>query len=222
MAYNLPEHIGSARSRPPAGGATVARPGRVYRLLRGLNTVVFALALALVLADKLIPPIPILDNLSADSWPGGHRHLIVSDRTGDPGWHAAITQAVATWSQVGTSLRLTTVIQRGPCRQAPDTIEICEQQQSGFSKQEIPGRQGFVDPIVDSDHHFHSVDVVVCSDCPIDQSRRVVIATHEIGHAIGLPHNGSPFSVMYPSGSTFGPDPQDVQILRSKYPPTSR
>lgn len=218
MLHSFQEPFGSTSSTKATADAAARTLDRVYRLLRGLNAIVFALALALILAAKLIPPIPVIDNLSADSWPIGHRHLTISDRTGDPAWHAAITQAVATWSQAGTDLRLTVVTQTGSCHQNLDTIEFCEQRQSQISNPEIPGREGFVAPVVDGNHHFHSVDVVVCSDCPVDQSRRVVIATHEMGHAIGLPHNGSPFSVMYPSGSTFGPDAQDLSILRSKYP----
>ena len=203
----------------PRRGPAVSRSDRLARVLGGVNSIVFAGAFAIVLVSKLVPAIPVLDNLSADSWAIAHRNLIVSDRTGNPAWHAAIAQGVATWMGVGTDLRLTVVTQTGPCHQTRDTIEICEQSQNKISNPEIPGREGFIDPIVGRNHHFHSVDVVVCADCPVDQSRRVVIATHELGHAIGLPHNGSPFSVMYPTGSTFGPDAQDLQILRSKYPP---
>lgn len=188
------------------------------QLLTSLTAGAFVLALALILSWKLIPSAAAVDNFTLDSWPIGHRHLIVSDRTGDPAWHAAITQAVATWAQAGTDLRFTLVTQTGPCRQQSGMIEICKEPQKMLALPEIPGREGYVDPRVDSRHHFHSVDIIVCSDCGVDQARQAIIATHEIGHAIGLPHNGSAFSVMYPTGGPFGPDSQDLQILRSKYP----
>jgi predicted Zn-dependent protease len=178
--------------------------------------VVLAALLAVFLGSRLIAPLPTINDPGLDHWAPGHRNLTVSDRTGDPAWHAAISDGVATWDGAGSALRLTLVTESGPCRQDLDTIEICARTQSKISTDEIPGEQGFVDPQAGHDHAFHSVDIVVCSDCPVDQPRRVIIATHELGHALGLPHNGSEFSIMYPTGGTFGPDAQDLQILRSK------
>ncbi|MGH9076594.1 MAG: matrixin family metalloprotease [Acidimicrobiales bacterium] len=192
---------------------------RLTRIVSRSNSVVFAVAVAVVLTWTLIPPIPKIINLSADSWPPGHRILTVSDRTADPAWHSALAAAVSTWAQTGAGLRLVLVTQGGRCGHDLDTIEVCEEPQRLIADPEIAGRQGYVVPVVAAGGRLQSVDIVVCTDCPMDQDRRVIIATHELGHALGLPHNGSPFSVMFPSGGPFGPDPQDIQILLSKYPP---
>ena len=178
--------------------------------------VVVAVAAGVVLGLKLGVPLAAINDPGADHWAPGHRQLTVSDRTGDAAWHAAISQGVATWVAAGSALRLTLVTQTGPCHQDLDTIEICERVQSQISKAEIPGEQGFVTPQTTHGNQFHSVTIVVCSDCAVDQPRRVVITTHELGHALGLPHNQDEFSVMYPLGGTFGPDPHDLALLRSK------
>ncbi len=186
------------------------------RILASAAVVVVAVAASLILASKLIPALPTINDPGLDHWAPGHRNLTVSDRTGDSDWHAAISQGVATWAGAGSDLALTMVTQTGPCRQDLDMIEICARSQTRIATREIPGEQGAVDPKANDRHEFGSVDIVVCSDCPVDQPRRVIIATHEIGHALGLPHNGSPFSVMFPEGGPFGPDAQDLEILRSK------
>ncbi|MHB1536388.1 MAG: hypothetical protein ACYC1D_17625, partial [Acidimicrobiales bacterium] len=162
MVHSLRQHRPSSSSEIAAGDTGGSRSIRLSRILAGINALVFAGALILILAPRLVPPLPTITNLAADSWAVGHRDLIVSDRTGDPAWHAAIVQGVATWSQAGTDLRLTVVTQSGPCRQALQTIEFCEQTQRMIANPEIPGREGFIAPIVGPHDHFHTVDVVVC------------------------------------------------------------
>ena len=56
--------------------------------------------------------------------------------------------------------------------------------------------------------------LLVCSDCEIDQDRMTVIATHELGHALGLAHSPDPDSVMYYLGGSTQPDARDYQVLR--------
>jgi predicted Zn-dependent protease len=193
--------------------AVINRP---LKIVGGGILVVAAVAAALLLGAKLIPALPAINDPGMDYWAVGHRTLTVSDRTGDAAWHAAISQGIATWAGAGTELRLTLVTHTGPCRQVLDTIEVCARSQRQLTTAEIPGEEGTVEPRANHQHQFHSVVIIVCSDCPVDQPRRVIIATHELGHALGLPHNGSPFSVMYPTGGAFGPDTQDLQLLHSK------
>jgi len=193
------------------------RPTEAARLLTAANTAVFLVSFVILLTSRLIPTLAIYDDGKLDHWASGHRDLTVSDRTGDPAWHTAIQEGVAAWAGAGADLRLTLVVQSGRCQQKRDTIEICGRSNAEISKQRIPGEEGFIDPRVGSDHHFHSVDIAVCSDCDIEQDRRVIIATHEIGHALGVTHSHHIFSVMSPSGGPDGPDAQDFELLRSKH-----
>jgi predicted Zn-dependent protease len=67
---------------------------------------------------------------------------------------------------------------------------------------------------VGRNHDYHSAVLLVCSDCDLEQDRMVVIATHELGHAVGLAHSPDPDSVMYYLGGSPQPDARDYQILR--------
>ena len=66
--------------------------------------------------------------------------------------------------------------------------------------------------MVGESNDYRSAILLVCSDCNIDQDRMTVIATHELGHALGLAHSPDPESVMYYLG----------RVRRSPTPATTR
>ncbi len=193
---------------------------RLARWLASVNVVMFSAAIFVAVAIKVIPVIST-DYGIGDHWPVGHRDLAVVDRTGDRAWHTAILAAVATWKLGGADLRFVVSTGTGACRQTRDHIEICQRPLADIAKEGLAGEEGLFQPKVASGHQYRSAIVLVCSDCGADQTRLTVIATHEIGHSLGLAHNPDPRSVMYPSGGTSKPDGQDYQILRSLEAPAA-
>lgn len=193
------------------------KPADEYHLpgvLAAVIAVVLSLSVFVVVTSSNGTPIGIFDNGIGDHWPVNHRALTIVDRSGDPGWGDAISAAVSTWSEGGSALHFTVVTGKGDCRQSRDQIQICEATSEDISHKGAEGEQGLFVPRFGRRHDYRSAIVLVCSDCDIDQSRMTVIATHELGHALGLAHNPDPESVMYYLGGSPQPDSRDYQILR--------
>lgn len=182
--------------------------------LAAVIAVLLSLAVFTVITSKNGTPIGIYDNGIGDHWVPGHRNLTIVDRTGDPGWHQALAAAVATWGAGGSALNLTLVTGVGACGQHRDRIEVCLATTREISGQGTAGEQGLFVPAVGRHNDYHSAVLLVCSDCEIDEDRATVIATHELGHALGLAHSPDPLSVMYYLGGSAQPDARDYQDLR--------
>lgn len=185
-------------------------------VLAAVITVLLSLGLFVVVTARNGTPIGIYDNGIGDHWPLPDRDLTIVDRTGDSGWHQAIVAAVATWAAGGSALRFTLVSEPGPCAQQRDRIEYCQATTAELTQQGSDEDQGLFLPKVGRSHQYRSSVLLVCSDCGIDQDRMVVIATHEMGHALGLAHSPDPLSVMYYLGGSPQPDARDFQILRQR------
>ncbi len=189
------------------------------RVLPGVLCSVIAVLLSIgafvVLTAKGGRPIGIYDNGIGDHWPPNHRNLTIVDRTGEPSWHQAISDAVGTWAAGGSAINFTVATAGGDCVQRRDHIEICQASTDSISGQGLAGEQGLFVPFLGRSNDYKSAILLVCANCELDQDRMTVIATHELGHALGLAHSPDPDSVMYYLGGSTQPDARDYQVLRS-------
>jgi hypothetical protein len=184
-------------------------------VLCGIIAVLLSISIFVVATARGGRPIGIYDNGIGDHWPVGHKNLTIVDRTGDAIWHQALSEAVSTWVDGGSAVHLTLATGSGKCRSHRDVIEVCQATTVDISAHGSMGEQGLFVPDVGRNHDYRSVVLLVCSDCYIDRSRMTVIATHELGHALGLAHSPDPDSVMYYLGGSSQPDARDYEILRS-------
>lgn len=182
--------------------------------LAAVVAVLLSLSVFVVVTAKNGTPIGIYDDGIGDHWPVSHRDLTVVDRTSDSGWHQAVASAIATWAAGGSALHLALTAASGPCVQRRDQIQVCQATTGEISGQGSAGEQGLFEPKVGRSNDYRSAVLLVCSDCEIDQDRMTVIATHELGHALGLSHSPDPLSVMYYLGGSTQPDARDYQDLR--------
>ncbi|CAN5855734.1 hypothetical protein BH23ACT1_BH23ACT1_02510 [soil metagenome] len=197
------------RSRP--GDVAVLGPdqARLAAVVRLANVVVFALAFAVALV-RIVPA--VAGERPFGHWPSGQRDLVVVDRTGDPAWHQATRHAVEVWNRAGADLRLTWEEGSGDCEHDGPRISVCTVSEESLDG--IVQFQGLADQQTNDEAHATGAFLEVCVDCGLNDVLRRVVATHELGHALGLPHNDRIGSVVYPIGGTDQPDEDDYAELR--------
>lgn len=184
------------------------------RFVAAVAFVILAISVYTVATSKNGEPISHYDIGIGDRWTPGNRQLTVVDRTGSAAWHSAILEAVGTWTAGGSALQFILLTESGPCQQEHDHIEFCQATGAQIQTKGSDGDQGLFVPWVTTHNTYKSAILLLCSNCTLTADRMVVIATHEMGHALGLAHNVDPFSVMYYAGGLPQPDAFDYQELR--------
>lgn len=192
----------------------------LFRALRFANSVIFVVAVGLALDHSMASA---LSRLTGEPhWSTADRALVVVDTTGDAAWNRANQHAVATWNRAatGTGLHLTWTAGTGECVPAPGRVVVCGASSASLDDGARLSRQGVTRIELGPDRDQAHVDVAtvsVCADCRLSAQRRRVVATHELGHALGLPHIAREGSVMYPTGGPDAPDSIDVEDFRALY-----
>lgn len=85
--------------------------------------------------------------------------------------------------------------------------------QAGATHRQIGG-DGFIERVTVVLAAFHA------DGTPMSREFRRLVALHEVGHVLGLPHSGHPGDVMHPGNRNLEISPRDLRSLHVLYEPT--
>lgn len=192
----------------------------LFRAVRLANAVLFMTAVGLTLDHSVSSA---LTRITGDPhWANAAQSLEVVDKTGDPAWNTANRHAIGVWNTAAatTGLQLTWRAGSGRCDPEPGRVVVCRALSDVLDDDMELSRQGVARIEIGDDRsqaHIAVATALVCGDCRLHAARRRIVATHELGHALGLLHTTRGGSVMYPTGGPDVPDDVDAAGLRAIY-----
>jgi len=138
------------------------------------------------------------------------RTLVVSDRTGDPGWELATRRGVDVWNAAGAAVHLTSSQGGIGCEPEGTTIPVCRDVLRR-------GWQAATALYTGPDGHLGGARIRVDAGRRFSQAQRDGILCHEIGHALGLDHSDVDSSCLTQGSRSTTPSVADVENLRMTY-----